>query len=173
MTGGLVFYHCKLIFQMRQWAICSNYIRDFIHSAHPAAHRADCRAFLRPYRGQYHAAASASPQATSMTECCLVNTVDTQISPAHTKASTFSQGRPWASSLLAKARAMQPELWQWMEGQTLLEASAFQISCMMSMAKLSRPTCSAVGRRSTPLGRIMYKIRQKVIPENIIRQSLS
>ena len=108
-----------------------------------------------------------------MIECCLVNTVDAQISPAQPKASTLSQGLPWASLLLAKARAMQPELWQWMEGQTLLEASAFQISCMRSMAMLSRPTWAAVGRRSTPLGRIMYRIKQKVIPENIIRQSLS
>ena len=36
----------------------------------------------RRYSGQYHTAASASPQNTSMTECCLVKTVDTQISPA-------------------------------------------------------------------------------------------
>ena len=44
---------------------------------------------------------------------------------------------------------------------------------MMSMAKFVPATCSAVGAQIHPLGRIMYKIRQKVIPENIIRQSLS
>src|SRR5699024_3055528 len=96
----------------------------------------------RPYRGHYHTATSASPQATSMIECCLVNTVDAQISPAQPKASTLSQGLPWASLLLAKARAMQPELWQWMEGQTLLEASAVQIRRMRPMGGLPRPSCA-------------------------------
>ena len=68
---------------------------------------------------------------------------------------------------------MQPELWQWMEGQTLTEASAFQSICMIRMAMLSRPMASAVGRMSSPLGSTIYKMRQNVMPENIIRQSLS
>ena len=47
---------------------------------------------------------------------------------------------------------MQAELWQWMEGQTFTEASAFQMSCIRVMAMLLRPTSSAVGRMSRPLG---------------------
>ena len=39
-------------------------------------------AFFRPYRGRYHTATRASPQTTSMTECCLVKTVEMQMSAA-------------------------------------------------------------------------------------------
>ena len=74
------------------------------------------------------------------------------MSSAHAKASTCRAGRCFASLLREKASAIQPELWQWMEGQTFTEASALQSSCMMPMAMLSRPTASAVGRMSRPLG---------------------
>ena len=57
-----------------------------------------------------------------------------------------------ASVLPEKAMAMQAELWQWMEGQTFTEASAFQMSCIRVMAMLLRPTSSAMGRISRPLG---------------------
>ena len=46
---------------------------------------------------------------------------------------------------------MQAELWQWMDGHTLTEASALQISCMMLIAMLLRPTASTVGRISRPV----------------------
>jgi len=108
-----------------------------------------------------------------MTECCLVNTVDRQMSAAHAHASTLRRGLPSASLLWLKAIAMQAELWQWMEGQTFTAASAFHSSCMIRSAGLSRPRVSTAGRSSSPLGRIMYTIRQKVMPENMVRQSLS
>ena len=63
-----------------------------------------------------------------MTECCLVNMVDRQISAAHAHASTLRRGLPSASLLWLKAIAMQAELWQWMEGQTFTAASAFHSS---------------------------------------------
>ena len=81
-----------------------------------------------------------------MTECCLVNTVDRQISAAHAHASTLRRGLPSASLLWLKAIAMQAELWQWMEGQTFTEASAFQMSCIRVMAMLLQPTSYNVGR---------------------------
>ena len=96
--------------------------------------------------------ATASPQKTSMMECCLVKTVDAQMSAAQPKASTLSHGRSFASVLPEKAMAMQAELWQWMEGQTFTEASAFQMSYIRVMAMLLRPTSSTVGRMSRPLG---------------------
>ncbi len=84
-----------------------------------------------------------------MTECCLVNTVEAQISAAHTHASNFQRrGLPSASLLWLNAIAMQAELWQWMDGQTFTAASAFQISCMMLMAMLLR------GRGPPAVGRI-------------------
>ena len=46
-----------------------------------------------------------------MTECCLVNTVDRQISAAQTHASALRRGLPSASLLWLKAIAMQAELW--------------------------------------------------------------
>ena len=103
----------------------------------------------------------------------MVNTVDAQISAAHTQARIFRAGRSFASLLWLNASAMQAELWQWMDGHTLTEASALQISCMMLIAMLLRPTASTVGRISRPLGSSMYRIRQKVMPENMVRQSLS
>ena len=87
-----------------------------------------------------------------MMECCLVNTVEAQMSAAHTQAAALSQGRCFVSVLPEKAMAMQAVLWQWTEGQTLTEASAFQMSCIKVMAKFSRPMASAVGRMSRPLG---------------------
>ena len=78
-----------------------------------------------------HTKATARPHTTSMMECCLVNTVDAQISAAHTQARIFRAGRSFASLLWLNASAMQAELWQWMDGHTLTEASALQISCMM------------------------------------------
>ena len=82
----------------------------------------------------------------------MVNTVEAQISTAHTHASTFRAGRSFARRLLVKASAMQAELWQWMDGHTFTDASAFQISCRMLMAMLLRSTSSAVGRSSKPFG---------------------
>ena len=55
--------------------------------------------------------ATASPQKTSMMECCLVKTVDAQMSAAQPKASTLSHVRSFASVLPEKAMAMQAELW--------------------------------------------------------------
>ena len=77
------------------------------------------------------------------------------MSAAHTQASTFRPGRFSVRVLLLNASAMQAELWQWMDGQTLTEASALHSSCMMRMAMLLRPTASAVGRMSRPLGSTM------------------
>ena len=51
--------------------------------------------------------------------------------------------------------------------------TVIQSICMIRMAMLSRPMASAVGRMSSPLGSTIYKTRQNVMPENIIRQSLS
>ena len=68
------------------------------------------------------------------------------------QARIFQAGRSFASLLWLNASAMQAELWQWMDGHTLTEASALQISCMMLIAMLLRPTASTVGRISRPLG---------------------
>ena len=46
-----------------------------------------------------HTKATARPHTTSMMECCLVNTVDAQISAAHTQARIFRAGRSFASLL--------------------------------------------------------------------------
>ena len=96
-----------------------------------------------------------------------------QISTAQTHATALRRGLPSASLLWLKAIAMQAELWQWMEGQTFTAASAFHSSCMIRSAGLSLPRVSTAGRSYSPLGRIMYTIRQKVMPENMVRQSLS
>ena len=50
-----------------------------------------------------------------------MNTVDAQISAAHTQARIFRAGRSFASLLWLNASAMQAELWQWMDGHTLTE----------------------------------------------------
>ncbi len=75
---------------------------------------------------------------------------------------------------VAEGHAMQAELWQWMEGQTFTAASAFPDELHHPHAPgFLRPRVSTAGRSSSPLGRIMYTIRQKVMPENMVRHSLS
>ena len=82
----------------------------------------------------------------------MVKTVEAQMRAAQPKARILSHFFSRASVLPEKAMAMQAELWQWMEGQTFTEASAVQMSCSRGMARVLRPTSSAMGRISRPLG---------------------
>ena len=96
-----------------------------------------------------------------------------QISPAHSQAAALSAGRCLASALLLNASAMAAELWQWMDGQTLVGESARHSRLITQVPRFSRPRAARSGRSARPLGQIMYTTRQKIMPENIILHSLS
>ena len=97
--------------------------------------------------------ATASPQKTSMMECCLVKTVDAQMSAAQPEGQHFEPRAVFRQRAAEKAMAIQAELWQWMEGQTFTEASAFQIAASKSQRRCCLTHLSStVGRMSRPLG---------------------